>query len=296
MVLKPGAAGLDIVRVMAADGPPSGTGGRSGAGRILDASLQAYRAQALNLWKIVALIVVPARVLSEVAGLLSLPGGVSAHDGNLYTAAGAQTSTSAAGLAISVGISVVAAALAIGALSKTVLDHYTGRAADWRSSLSFARQRLASLLWLSIISAALLLVGFLLFIVPGVWLLVALSTAVPALMFEAINPFRALSRSVDLVHGRWWATFGSLLIALLLVIGVQILIDIIFGSIESGLKVDSVALVIVLDGISGAISALISYPFLAIVCAVIYIDLRTRKEGLDVDNLARGIGAGRLGS
>ncbi len=280
---------------MEADGPPPGTSGRSSARGILDASLQTYRAQALNLWKIVVLIVVPARVINEVVTVLALPGGVRAHDGNLVTHAGQTTSTSAAAVAVSIGISVVAAALAIGALSKCVLDHYTGRPANWRSSLSFARQRLASLLWLSLISAALLFVGFLLFIVPGIWLLVALSTAVPALMFERINPLRALARSQELVRGRWWATFGVLLIALLLVIGVEILLAIIFGSIESGSKVGSVALLIALDGISGAISALISYPFLAIVCAVIYIDLRRRKEGLDADRLARGISTGGVG-
>ncbi len=281
---------------MEAEGPPSGTDGRSGAGGILDASLRAYRAQAANLWKIVVLIVVPARVINELVAVLTLPRGVYAQNGNLYTHAGQTTSTSAAAVAVSVGISVVAVALAIGALSKTVLEHHIGRPADWRASLSFARQRLASLLWLSIMSAALLFVGFLLFIVPGIWLLVALSTAVPALMFEGISPFRALGRSLELVRGRWWATFGALLITLLLVIGVQILLEIIFGSIESGSKVGSVALLIVLDGISGAISALISYPFLAIVCAVIYIDLRIRKEGFDADSLARGISAGRLGS
>lgn len=275
---------------MEAGGQPSGTSGRSGARGILDASLRAYREQALNLWKIVVLIVVPARVINEVVTVLTLPGGVRAHNGNLVTHAGATTSTSAVAVAISIGISVVAAALAIGALSKCVLDHYTGRQADWRSSLNFARHRLAALLWLSIISAALLFVGFLLFIVPGIWLLVGLSTAVPALMFERINPLRALSRSQELVRGRWWATFGVLVTALLLVIGVEILLAIIFGSIESGSKVGSVALLIALDGISGAISALISYPFLAIVCAVIYIDLRSRKEGLDADRLARGIG------
>ena len=281
---------------MEADGPPSGTSGRPGAGGILDASLQAYRAQALNLWKIVVLIVVPARVINELVTVLTLPGGVHAQNGNLYTGAGHTTSTSAAAVAVSIGISVVAAALAIGALSKCVLDHYTGRPADWRSSLSFARQRLASLLWLSITSAALLFAGFLLFIVPGIWLLVSLSTAVPALMFERIDPLRALRRSQELVRGRWWPTFGVLLIALALVVAVEIVLAIIFGSIESGSKVGSVALLIALDGISGAISALISYPFLAIVCAVIYIDLRVRKEGLDADRLARGIGAGGLGA
>jgi len=269
-------------------------GGRSGAGGVLDASLKAYRAQALNLWKIVALIVVPARVVNELVAAATLPGGVYAQNGNLYTHTGQTTSTSAAAVAVSIAISVVAAALAIGALSKCVLDHYTGRPAEWRSSLSFARQRLASLLWLSIISAALLLVGFVLFVLPGIWLVVALSTAVPALMFERVGPLRALGRSLELVRGRWWPTFGVLLVALLLVIGVQILLAIIFGSIESGLKVGSVTLLIVLDGISGAISALISYPFLAIVCAVIYIDLRMRKEGLDADSLARHIGAPEL--
>ncbi|MGA2927057.1 MAG: hypothetical protein ABSG43_13855 [Solirubrobacteraceae bacterium] len=281
---------------MEVDGQPSGMGGRAGAGTVLEVSAQVYRAQALNLWKVIALIVIPARIAAEAAYALSLPAGVHVRNGDFVTNAGQPTATNALATAVGVGISVLAAALAIGALSKCVLDHFSGRPVDWRSSLRFAHQRLASLVWLSLLAAAALFAGFALFIVPGIWLLAALSPAVPALMFERIGPLRALRRSLELVRGRWWATFGVIALALALVVGVPILLSIIFGAIESGAKISSVALLIVLDGISGALSAMISYPFLAVVCGVIYIALRIRKEGLDVASLATGIGPGRLGS
>ncbi|MEA2276359.1 MAG: hypothetical protein QOC78_1319 [Solirubrobacteraceae bacterium] len=54
-------------------------------------------------------------------------------------------------------------------------------------------------------------VGFLLLIVPGVWLLVRWYFAAQAVVVDGLSPPAALRRSAELVKGLWWRTFGVLL-------------------------------------------------------------------------------------
>jgi hypothetical protein len=271
-------------------GQTAGAARPLGIGEILDAAIKLYRRKATDLWKIVALIVIPVRVVDQVLLFASFPSDVYAHDGTYYSYT---TGTSSAlPVIVILVLGLIAASLTVGALSKCLLDAYVGRQSDWRQSLAFARDRLASLLWLSIIAGVLLLIGYAALIIPGLFLTVAWSVAVPVLMFEGVGGFRALSRSYALVKGRWWATFGAYVVAIILIIVASFLVGLLFGAIESGLHVNSVGLTLVLDGLGSIIGDLITYPFLAAVAAVIYIDLRVRKEALDLELLADSFAGG----
>jgi hypothetical protein len=114
--------------------------------------------------------------------------------------------------------------------------------------------------------------------------------AIPVLMFEGVGSGRAIRRSMALVRGRWWATFGVLLVAVIMLFVVLFVVGLIFRGIESGLGIDSTGLWLALNALSTIIGALIVYPFIAAVIAVVYIDLRVRKEALDLELLAGGLG------
>jgi hypothetical protein len=135
-----------------------------------------------------------------------------------------------------------------------VSEAYLGEEADWRRSLRFALSRLRSLLWLAFLHAIVLAVGFVLCVVPGIYLYGALAVATPALLFEDARGTKALRRSRELVRTRWWSTAGALLAASILTAIVQ-----------------------------GAV-------FLAAVIVVLYFDLRVRKEGFDLFLLAQRMG------
>src|SRR5437763_1053784 len=163
--------------------------------------------------KAVAVVIVPVQVLNVLI-TLSLP--------DTSTTAGATTTTSdsewagIAALLLIFVINVVSSALAQAACLKAVSDTYLGTETDWRGSLRFGFRRLGSLLWLTLIHGVLVLLGFAACIVPGVWLYVAWSVAVPVLLIEGTRGFRALGRSFNLVRRRWWPTAGILLLANLL--------------------------------------------------------------------------------
>ena len=54
--------------------------------------------------------------------------------------------------------------------------------------------------------------GFFFFFIPGIYLAVTLSIAFPIYMFEDISVGGAFSRSFTLIKGKWWSTFGLLVV------------------------------------------------------------------------------------
>lgn len=55
--------------------------------------------------------------------------------------------------------------------------------------------------------------GLLFFIIPGIYLFVVLSFGSAIIIFEDSNPIDAISRSFLLIRGKWWSTFGLIIVA-----------------------------------------------------------------------------------
>jgi hypothetical protein len=258
-----------------------------GVGEILDAAIKIYRNKFGTMLKAVAIVIVPVQVLNVLI-TLSLPD-TSSTAGTTTTTSDSEWAGLAALLLIFV-ISLVSAALAEAACLKAVSDTYLGTDTDWRESLRFGFRRLGSLLWLMLIHGVVVLLALLACIVPGVWLYVAWSVAVPALLIEGTRGFEALGRSFNLVRRRWWPTFGILLLANLLATTVAfgfglLALPAVFVGGDNEFVFD------LANGVFGAVASVVTIPFVAAVVAVIYFDLRVRKEGFDLQLMAQRIGA-----
>jgi hypothetical protein len=258
-------------------------------GEVLDAAIKLYRNNAAALWKIVAVLIVPVGVINQAVIAASLPAGAYVSGGNLYTPNGT-LGTPAAGEITQIVLSVIAGVIIQGALAMSLVDAYIGHPVDWLHSVRESAGRLGALLWLSIIAGLGVALGFIALIIPGVWLLVMWCVAVPALMFEQVSGFRALGRSFELVRGRWWPTFAALFVAALMLFVALFLVTLVLGAIESALSVGSVGPWLVLNWLGAVVGDLIALPFIAAVIAVMYIDLRVRKEALDLELLAGTVG------
>jgi hypothetical protein len=259
-----------------------------GVGEILDAGIKIYRNKFGTMLKAVAVVIVPVQVLNILV-TLSLPDTTTSATGTTTTSDGSGWAGVAALLLIVV-ISIVSSALAEAACLKAVSDSYLGTETDWRGSLRFGFSRLGSLLWLTLIHGVLLLLGFAACIIPGVWLYAAWSVAVPALLLEGARGFKALGRSFNLVRRRWWPTAGTLLVANLLAAAVAfgfgiLALPLVFAGGDNNFVVD------LANGVFGAVASVLTIPFVAAVVAVIYFDLRVRKEGFDLQLMAQRIGA-----
>jgi hypothetical protein len=245
------------------------------AGAILNAAFELYRRQARGAWTIVALIAVPAQILVWVMIRVSLSNAHAAH-GTIYASSGVALPSVAITL-----LGFLSGLLTIGALSRLLVETYTGRASNWEQSLAFASSHFAPLLVLAVFMGVGLVLGYI-FIVPGIFLTVAWSAAVPVLMFERTPPLRALGRSWELVRGYWWTIFGVLLLALLIVVGISLLVDLILTGAQSSSSIDAI---LTLEAVARALGAILTYPFLAALSVVIYAHLRSSKESVSPDNL-----------
>ncbi|HMG28311.1 MAG TPA: hypothetical protein VKH36_16025 [Acidimicrobiia bacterium] len=258
-----------------------------GIGEILDAGIKVYRTRFATMLKAVAVVIVPVQVLNVLI-TLSLP--------DTSTTAGTTTTTSdsewagLAALLLVLVINIVSSALAEAACLKAVSDTYLGTETDWRESLRFGFRRLGSLLWLTLIHGVIVLLAFAACIVPGVWLYVAWSVAIPVLLIEGPRGFQALRRSFNLVRRRWWPTAGILALANLLATAVAagiglLSVPLLFAGRDNQFVYD------LASAVFGAVASVLTIPFVAAVVAVIYFDLRVRKEGFDLQLMAQRIGA-----
>ncbi|MDI3389442.1 hypothetical protein QIS99_25065 [Streptomyces sp. B-S-A8] len=154
---------------------------------------------------------------------------------------------------------------------------------------------------------ALALLGGLGGLVVAIWLMVRFSLSSPALMLEKQSVRKALGRSAKLVQGSWWRVFGIQLLAAILVNIVVSIILIPFTAVAVALSGDGVSsflssgvgnvgwTFLIITGIGSVIGSMLAFPITAGVTVLLYIDLRIRREALDLE-LARAAGIQDYGS
>ena len=124
-------------------------------------------------------------------------------------------------------------------------------------------------------------------VVLSPWIWVRLSLFAPAVVLERQGPADSLRRSSRLVKGSWWRVFGILLLTNLIVGIASAILTVPFGLGQraiaghtSSLGVAAVAAIV--GAVGGIIAGTITRPLLAGVIVLLYVDLRIRREGLDM--------------
>jgi hypothetical protein len=264
-----------------------------GIGETLDAAIKLYTKNAVKLWALVASVIVPIAVVSIIVRRLALPSDVFVFQGQLYTTttSGTNGAGGLAGLIVIVVLGFLGQLLVTGAVVKLQLDAYLGHAPSLGEAFEFAGRRIFSLIWFAILLTVMLVIGFFLLFIPFFWLIVSSCVAIPALMLEGLGGFGALNRSIELVGGRWFATFFRLLVALLMYGVLLFVVGLIVVALTKGVSIHNVTAFLIVDQTLRTIGSILLLPFVAAVVNVIYVDLRVRKEGLDIEMLASNLGS-----
>lgn len=154
-----------------------------------------------------------------------------------------------------------------------------------------------------------LLVGMRLSAVPGVafaliavfcavatligmaWLWTRLCLAVPAVVLERLGPLRALARSWRLVRGSGGRVFGIQLLTWIIVFVAAAVLQFPFsiattalqmsGALATGVPAPTVPGLIV-SALGSIVAGTVTRPLAAAVTVLLYVDLRMRREGLDL--------------
>ena len=270
-----------------------------GIGEILDVAIKVYTRNAGTLFRLVAIVVVPVQVIGLLIILSTFPDSLAGVQQNPFAPDpnapvpqfdGEEFAIFFAGNMLAVILGFIAGVLATGACFKAISDAYLGASAEWRSSLRFSARHLHSLLWVGLLTLLATMVGAIFCIAPGVWLWASFAVATPALLTEGTRGTKGLGRSFNLVQGRWWPTFAVLVLAALLAGVVNSIIGGGVGALTFTDLGQNVVLIQTLNAIATAIGSILATPFTAAVVAVLYFDLRVRKEGFDLQLLAQRIG------
>jgi hypothetical protein len=138
---------------------------------------------------------------------------------------------------------------------------------------------------------AVLLLGAIACVVVDVWFWTMFSMSAAAVVLERRGPAQALGRSWRLVRGSFWRVFGTLLLAALIVLVASSVLRLPFTVISAALASGSAPLAqaiqpsvasLVIGAVGGIVAGAITQPISADVTVLLYVDLRMRREGLDL--------------
>jgi hypothetical protein len=133
-------------------------------------------------------------------------------------------------------------------------------------------------------------VGAIAAIVLTIWFSIMFRMAGPAVVLEREGPAQALARSWRLVRGSFWRVLGITLLAGLIVLVIAAVLQIPFGLLAATAGAGNSLLPstggnvasILISAVGGVVAGAVARPISAGVAVLLYVDLRMRREGLDL--------------
>jgi hypothetical protein len=166
-------------------------------------------------------------------------------------------------IALGIVISILAGVLYAGYVVKLVQDVRDGRRDFSIGELFSAAAPFIGTLFLNgLLAGIAITIGFILLIVPGLFLITIWAVISPSIVVENRGVIEAFGRSRELVRGNGWNVFGVIVIAFLIVIAVSIVLGLIGGALGDGGRV-------ALQAIGNVLTA----PIAALVASILFFDL-----------------------
>ncbi len=191
-------------------------------------------------------------------------------------------------LAAGVLVNVAVLPLLYGGVSYAVCQSAIGNPVTLWGALRGAFRRYFQVLFYYLL-LGLMVVVFCLFPL-WIWISVSWIVVLPAMFVENTGLFAAMGRSWRLVQGRWWRTFFILLLVFVLnyVVSLALGAFLYLGQVLLTILLSPYVALAIYEGAVVLVSALVN-PVLLIAIVLIYFDLRIRKEGLDLFQLAQQV-------
>ena len=184
-----------------------------------------------------------------------------------------------AGGAIMLLLSMIASYWLQAALVYGTISSMRGHPAGFSEMLSQALAALAGVILLAIVISLLVSLGLLLFIVPGIVVMVMFFVAIPAAVVERGGIRASLARSRELTAGHRWSVFALIVVMFFIMMAIGSIVGLLVGAGGGQPGLAGLWLNEILGMFVGGIWATIT--------AVAYHDLRIAREGGDTDGIAR---------
>jgi Membrane domain of glycerophosphoryl diester phosphodiesterase len=246
-----------------------------GLGEILGAAFEIYKTNAAKLLTIVAIVVVPLTFVSAFLAYVVFKGSTTTTTigDTTITVSDRSFGFFILGTIVTLAISVIISAMLQAAIMRGAAEATLGDPVDVDASYRWGFSKIGSVILISILVGLAVAVGFIFFILPGIFLAVMFAVAIPALVIENRRGTEAMGRSWNLVKGHFWHALVVILVAGLITGIVSGIIGAIGGSNW------------LVRWIFTAIAQIVVGPFAALVSILLYLDLRARSESLTADQL-----------
>ena len=124
-----------------------------------------------------------------------------------------------------------------------------------------------------------------------VYVYVRLSVASPAVVMEGVGVVTSLTRSWALVRRSWWRVLGILILSAIITSLLTTVVTVpitLIATLASGFS-ESLVPTVLASGIATLVAGIVTLPFSAAVTGLLYIDLRMRREALDIELVSAGV-------
>ncbi|MGI8753881.1 MAG: hypothetical protein ACR2MN_16520 [Acidimicrobiales bacterium] len=244
---------------------------------LLDEGFRILRAQYRTLGPIVAVIATPLAVVSALASRQAFPGkgATSAFGVSALGATGGRGSW-VLGL---YAIAFLWPALVAGPVCRVTAATWFGRVETRRSAWRQGMRRVPAQLVAVIAVDVTLALGAVFFLFPAIALWALFRLTLPVMVVEGIGPFPAMGRSARLVGRRFWAVVGVSVLALLVGQIVGQLLALVPTAVGAGFGLHWAYLLLAAASIA---VETVTWSWPLIVITLLYLDTRSRSEGLDL--------------
>jgi hypothetical protein len=204
--------------------------------------------------------------------------------------------TAGSGLVVIV-LTIILSPLATAALLHMTMQEFVGRRKTVAEALGFATTRLGSLILTSLLVGLVVALGFLACIAPGVYFAVSYIFVGQVVVLEGLSGGAAMSRSSNLISGHRGRVFG---VVLLIAIGggmVQAILAVGLQTVmpsqrlvptANGMRVEFNSVNHVVQTLITQLLGIVFSTYQAVCTTLLYLDLRIRKEGFDLELAAQG--------
>src|SRR5579863_595967 len=208
---------------------------------VIGEAWQMYSRHAKHLLAIAFVIYLIAAIISALLGLLGT-----------------------IGIYLGLLVSIIALFLLQATLVKAVQDIRDGRAdLSISETVNQAKPFIGPVAGASVLAGIAIFIGFILIIVPGLILITIWAVIVPVIVIERSGVMASFGRSRELVKGRAWHVFGTLVLTWLILFVFQIILGLIFSFVPYAVR----------GGLASVISGTLVAPFIALVVTLMYYRL-----------------------
>lgn len=202
-----------------------------------------------------------------------------------YVRTAVPTSDVAVGIALGFLVYVVLELIVFGALVDRIGGVAGGRPTGFGESLGVGWRRGAALFGASLCYGFCVVIGFVLLLIPGLWVSIAFLFCFYAVILDGKGAIASLRYSQDLVRGHWWRTAAIVTVIFIIFSVAYVLVGTLTGValiFDPESLLEQAQLPWYVDFVLLPLVQAVMIPFMYSMLMAVYFDLKLRHEGGDL--------------